>query len=149
MCSECGKAIDASYYVVPTTNAPICQECYQHKATVCPVCKSSVPPDPHTPVFRGTRYHVVCYHCQMCNAKFGPEGPELVDGQLWCRNCAAPCAGCGRCLGTPFVSFNGKNYHENCFICSQCKQVIVASGEIGLLGDDPVCAACVQKLQQA
>lgn len=147
-CSECGKAIESSYYMRPGTNTAVCPECYERTATLCPVCNQMIPDGVPASTFDGVRYHVVCFHCQMCNRKFGPEGPRTVNGKLCCQNCASPCAGCGKCIGGTFISFNGKKYHENCFLCSQCKQVMSGNSEIFLLGDDPVCGACAQKLQE-
>ena len=146
-CSECGKAIESEYYMGPGSSAPICPACYERTATLCPVCNQMIPNGTPSHTFEGVRYHIVCFHCQTCNRAFGPEGPRTVNGKLCCANCASPCAGCGKCIAGTFISFNDKKYHENCFICSQCKQVISGNGEIFLLGDDPVCAACAQKLQ--
>ena len=46
--------------------------------------------------------------------------------------------------GTRFISFEGRNWHNTCFVCSTCKTSMVGKGFI-TDGDDIICPECAKK----
>jgi len=148
-CSKCNKTISGKYFVMPTTKAAVCMECYEKGSTVCPTCKGLIPAGLPAHVYKGVRYHTACFHCQKCNHLFGNEEPTIVDGVLCCMRCVQTCASCGKVLGNgKVILVNGKQYHAECLICCTCKLPIPVDGEILFMDDEPICASCAEQLEQ-
>ena len=83
------------------------------------------------------------------------------DDQVFAKRCAAcskPITGQG---GTRFISFEGRHWHSDCFVCALCKQSMagkVSGGYFGKLilivflmlqgfitdGDDIICPECAK-----
>ena len=145
-CSVCGCEIEGSYYQLPGSKQIVCTACYEKDATVCPVCKELLPASEPARTFEGKRYHMMCFHCQKCDHLFGNVPPTVVDGLLCCMRCTQKCAGCGQVLGNGrIVTLDGKQYHDTCLVCFMCKTPL-PPGDISLLDDKPICAACIEKL---
>ena len=46
--------------------------------------------------------------------------------------------------GTRFISFEGRHWHNNCFVCSSCKASMVGKGFI-TDAEDIICPECAKK----
>ena len=46
--------------------------------------------------------------------------------------------------GTRFISFEGRHWHNNCFVCSSCKTSMVGKGFI-TDAEDIICPECAKK----
>ena len=46
--------------------------------------------------------------------------------------------------GTRFISFEGRHWHNDCFVCSSCRGSLVGKGFI-TDADDIICPECAKK----
>ena len=46
--------------------------------------------------------------------------------------------------GTRFISFEGRHWHNDCFVCSSCRGSLVGKGFI-TEADDIICPECAKK----
>jgi len=78
----------------------------------------------------GKKYHKECFICEQCKSSL-ENGFKEKDGQLLCEKCLKSltlqkevCAGCQKPLGEARFSALDRKWHQECFVCLQCKKPI-------------------------
>ena len=80
----------------------------------------------------------ICRHC-LFSFKFSPKTAWV--NYFYCPFLHFSMLGIG---GTRFISFEGRHWHNDCFICSSCKSSMVGKGFI-TDGEDIICPECAKK----
>lgn len=108
----------------------------------------------------GATYNGKSNVCELCGGKARQQGERKpstaslarVDpsDQRNCAKCGIPCG------SMPTIIYDGKRYHQQCFVCDSCNQPIEAEKEFSLKDDGrmicgrctvfPVCAGCHKKM---
>lgn len=71
-------------------------------------------------------YHFYCFQCIQCGNKIDPKADYILieDGKPLCSSCIPECRGCGETIVSSHAEVIGKDYHENCLLCTFCRKVI-------------------------
>ena len=106
-------------------------------------------------------YCADCFGEVMSDDSDNDDDDYINDDQVFAKRCAAcskPITGQG---GTRFISFEGRHWHSDCFVCALCKQSMagkVSGGYFGKVilivvlmlqgfitdGDDIICPECAK-----
>lgn len=147
-CSRCGAQCKTGEYFSSPQHpgqffCKACMDSIRKPDRVCAFCKGEIPASLIAKEFQGQFYHTDCYRCGYCKRSLG-KNPRMVDGKLCCENCGQVCCACGKMIEGCVVTVNDKKYHQDCVVCSVCKNVIAAGTPIYMLGDDLCCETCAQ-----
>jgi len=100
----------------------------------------------------GKNFHTFCFVCTHCQSVLDFNASCLVeDGTVTCQDCfndrlAPKCKGCGRGLVGKFrVIDELGQYHEECFTCSKCFNLLGNELFYNIDGG-PVCEACINSI---
>jgi len=125
VCERCSLPIGTNPFY-PVDGAPVCEHCYvAQTGTICDACSQPVL---EYGVQVGTRtYHRLCVKCVQCRRSLA--GLEVFErgGYPVCQNCHItrpfyPCAGCSLPISGEILVAMDKNWHQQCFVCTTCKQ---------------------------
>ncbi|MDG6100489.1 hypothetical protein EXU34_23960, partial [Alteromonas sp. ZYF713] len=91
-----------------------------------------------------------CFKCSACNTSLADRPFATKDDQLYCSDCyderfAARCDGCQGVFkaGMRKYEYRGQQWHEECFVCVECKQPIGAKSFIPR-DNQVVCVPCYE-----
>jgi len=145
------KEVDQDIDVMRGFKAKICAKCGQ---------KIIVGVD-----YEDLSYCLQCFTCGRCDKVINTEdGFSANKGQVYCRDCTAElndksaaaaasnsgkkvkCAGCNQMIDGKYMKMEGKPYHEECFVCSQC-QGSLADG-YATKGNKKLCSDCASKVPE-
>jgi len=97
-----------------------------------------------------SRLHPECFCCFDCKKSFGENPASFKDNKTFCDvKCAAnrTCSVCDHIIAGTVVDALKKKFHEDCFICGDCK--LRLSGRSFMVRPSkpniPVCDTCVAK----
>merc|ERR1711953_602 len=150
-CGPCKNPIGTKSFI-PKEHDIYCAKCYEEKfATKCIKCSKVITQGGVT--YRNDPWHRECFTCTHCQKSLAgqrftsrDDKPYCADcfGELFskrCTSCAKPITGIG---GTRFISFEGRHWHNDCFVCSSCRGSLVGKGFI-TDADDIICPDCAKK----
>jgi len=130
-CSKCRRGITGHYLILE--GQPFHNECVDRKR--CAGCHSVIEDTVLTAL--GKTWHTRCFKCIQCNKELGKEFISK-DGHGQCVNCAdrarPACEKCRNPLSGEFINFQGQSYHQDCFVCSQCRSRLGTSGFFNVHG---------------
>jgi len=77
--------------------------------------------------YNGQSYHSGCFSCGACKKGLKNKVIKNVNGIFYDEACYEQyqddmCAKCGQLLTEGGLVYNGKNYHEECFVCKKCNK---------------------------
>merc|ERR1712156_951827 len=152
-CSTCHKAIDGKFFTEPDGGF-LCELCYQQTREKCDHCKLPLLDRVLTAMEK--KFHPSCFRCALCDVAL--EGvPFLISGgAVNCQACytkykAAQCVRCNQGIvntgttKTNLVTCQGKNYHEQCYTCSDCTESLSGQFVCAAPNDEIVCFQCDTK----
>eukprot|EP01087_Luapelamoeba_hula_P011753 TRINITY_DN3238_c0_g1_i1.p1 TRINITY_DN3238_c0_g1~~TRINITY_DN3238_c0_g1_i1.p1 ORF type:complete len:533 (-),score=67.48 TRINITY_DN3238_c0_g1_i1:2-1600(-) len=93
------------------------------------------------------KFHPECWTCTTCNNSLLNVGFQIVDCKPYCNPCSHNVFShrCSRCdlpiPGAKIVAF-GKNWHQQCFVCSMCNGDL-SRGYVPMQGV-AICGSCFQ-----
>lgn len=101
----------------------------------------------------GTNWHKEHFCCSMCDESLQGKQYGNREGKLLCEQCfnkhATKCQRCNELivLGAKKVSFQGRSWHETCFVCKRCKEDL-REQRYYTIEDDVYCGECMQPVAQ-
>ncbi|XP_043913499.1 four and a half LIM domains protein 1 isoform X2 [Protopterus annectens] len=150
-CHYCRNPLHGKKYV-ETENRHCCLPCFdKFVANTCAECRRPISSDSKELHYKNRYWHENCFRCSRCyqglaNEQFGTKDDKILCGKCMGRVDARRCYGCHKQIvaGSKSVEYKGNAWHDECFICFQCKQPI-ASAQFFAKGEDVYCNACYEK----
>ncbi|CAH8617336.1 unnamed protein product [Heterobilharzia americana] len=100
--------------------------------------------------FKERHWHEKCFKCSSCATSLADRPFATKEEQLYCSDCyderfAARCDGCQGVFkaGMRKYEYRGQQWHEECFLCVECKQPIGAKSFIPR-ENQVVCVPCYE-----
>ncbi|RWS09757.1 LIM domain-containing protein-like protein [Dinothrombium tinctorium] len=150
-CKTCSNPIGNKSFVPRDTDI-FCSDCYESNfSTRCVKCNETIGTGGIT--YKDEPWHMECFVCVKCSNSLAGQKFTTREGSPFCSTCynelyAKRCCNCEQAItgagGTRFVSFEDKNWHNECFVCSGCRCSLVGKGFIGD-GNDILCPECAKK----
>ncbi|XP_055888823.1 prickle planar cell polarity protein 3-A-like isoform X2 [Biomphalaria glabrata] len=130
-CHNCDKQLVACRYIVKEEH-PYCIPCYQQLfAHNCDECGKPIGPDFKDLSYKDRHWHEFCFKCCGCQKSLVDQPFASKNDKIYCSDChdnnfAARCDGCGEPFrgGMKKFEYKGKQWHDWCFVCSECNQPI-------------------------
>lgn len=117
-----------------------------------PRCKSCATPIEGEVISAlGATYHVGHFFCAGCGDPFDSATPFVEKGNYaWCTTCHTNrhlprCAACKKPLVDTVVNVLGKEWHQQCFKCSSCHEILVGGFFVDKEKDLAMCQSCEEK----
>ncbi|KAF6017650.1 hypothetical protein EB796_024047 [Bugula neritina] len=150
VCLKCHKCIGQNTFM-PMGDKFMCTNCYNDShASKCGGCGKIISKSGIR--FEGLLFHKECFVCRSCRTCLAGVKFAVRDAHPFCTECFAKkfCKKCELCLkpiaglgsSTKFVTFEGKQWHSQCFRCFQCTKNISGEG-FSIKNSKIVCARCV------
>ncbi|VDP74153.1 unnamed protein product [Schistosoma mattheei] len=112
--------------------------------------RNRAPCDFHDLSFKERHWHEKCFKCSACTTSLADRPFATKEEQLYCSDCyderfAARCDGCQGVFkaGMRKYEYRGQQWHEECFLCVECKQPIGAKSFIPR-ENQVVCVPCYE-----
>jgi len=151
-CKVCKTKVGAKSFIIPNDKDIYCVPCFEDKvATKCTKCKGVLTTGGVT--FRGEPWHRSCFLCANCSAPLAGQKFASREDKPYCANCfgelfAKRCTSCSKPItgqgGTRFISFEGRHWHSQCFLCALCKKSMAGRGFI-TDGEEIICPDCAKE----
>jgi uncharacterized CHY-type Zn-finger protein len=139
-CTKCRRGITGQYMILD--GSPYHNECVERKQ--CAQCRGPIEDTVLTAL--GKTWHTRCFKCQQCGKELGREFVAK-DGYGQCVSCvdrARPaCEKCRNPLSGEYINFQGKGFHQDCFVCTQCRSRLGTSGFFNV-GGQLKCQRCAK-----
>ncbi|XP_017460539.1 PREDICTED: paxillin-like, partial [Rhagoletis zephyria] len=125
-CTECAKPL-SPYNFYEKNGLPYCEDDY-HKlfSPKCYECKEPIRDNDYITAM-GHNYHPKCFKCTECTKPLNPYNFYEKNGLPYCEDdyhklFSPKCAGCKEPIkDNNYIRAMGKDWHPNCFKCTQCK----------------------------
>ncbi|XP_071395740.1 four and a half LIM domains protein 2-like isoform X1 [Centroberyx affinis] len=147
-CHRCQQPIGTRTFVVKETNN-YCLPCYEKQfALQCIHCKKPITNGGVT--YRDQPWHKECFVCIGCKQQLSGQRFTSRDDFAYCLNCfcnlfAKKCASCTTPIsglgGSKYISFEERQWHNDCFNCKKCSVSLVGRGFL-TSRDDILCPDC-------
>lgn len=158
VCIECLKLLDLSQPFFLNKNKPNCEGCYAKLVLgSCDKCKKTLT---SAQVVKANKmqYHPECFTCHKCNVKLDSRYFQTPEDDYYCNDCHSndflpTCETCNKKIEPnttgdtsliTTVSFKDKKYHQDCFVCSSCKNPFVDMKVFPVL-EERLCKVCHTK----
>ncbi|CAL8073071.1 unnamed protein product [Calicophoron daubneyi] len=149
-CRSCDASLTGQRYIL-RDDEPHCLACYEAKfANTCEQCKEKIGCDSKDLSFKERHWHEKCFKCSACGTSLADRPFATKDDQLYCSDCyderfAARCDGCHGVFkaGMRKYEYRGQQWHEECFLCAECKQPIGAKSFIPR-DNQVICVPCYE-----
>uniref|UniRef100_A0A2K5MA86 Four and a half LIM domains 2 n=1 Tax=Cercocebus atys TaxID=9531 RepID=A0A2K5MA86_CERAT len=148
ICHRCQQPIGTKSFI-PKDNQNFCVPCYEKQhAMQCVQCKKPITTGGVT--YREQPWHKECFVCTACRKQLSGQRFTARDDFAYCLNCfcdlyAKKCAGCTNPIsglgGTKYISFEERQWHNDCFNCKKCSLSLVGRGFL-TERDDILCPDC-------
>jgi len=97
---------------------PVCFECRQ------PISRAT-----NLLTVGGKKFHREHFRCHDCHRELGTDPFYEKQGSIYCESCVhrtqPKCGACSRPITDARIKAAGKDFHENCFVCSVCRQPLL------------------------
>nr|XP_044995536.1 four and a half LIM domains protein 1-like [Jaculus jaculus] len=130
-CRYCKTSLQGKKYV-QKDNYSCCLPCFdKFCANICVECQNPISADSKELHYQNRFWHDTCFHCAKCHCPLATETFACKDDTILCNSCAIQeisptCKGCSQPIlpGDKNVEYKGTIWHNNCFTCSNCNNVI-------------------------
>ncbi|KAL3307753.1 Four and a half LIM domains protein 2, partial [Cichlidogyrus casuarinus] len=147
-CQQCKLSLIGQKYILQDEK-PYCLKCYEDNFTnVCDACKAKISCDAKDLSFKDKHWHEKCFFCCMCQNSLVEKPFSMKEEQIYCTDChdekfSPRCDGCNKVFkaGSKKYEYKGSTWHEDCFICKECKQPMGPKSFIPK-DDGVVCVPC-------
>ncbi|XP_023244352.1 four and a half LIM domains protein 2-like [Centruroides sculpturatus] len=147
-CVVCTNPIGTKNFI-PKDNDIYCMTCYERKFTIyCIKCNQVISVSGVT--FRNEHWHRECFCCTNCQTYLAGQRFTSRNEEPYCAECfgelfAKKCTACKTPItsicGARFITFEDRNWHNDCFVCATCKVSLTGRGFF-INGDDILCPKC-------
>lgn len=133
-CFQCDLSLSGQRYIKSSSDQqPYCVKCYETLfANVCAECKTVIGTGNKDLSYKDQHWHEKCFLCVECRCSLSGAEFASVDNRLFCAEChdnkfAARCDACEQVFraGMKKYEFEGKKWHEACFKCGSCHELIM------------------------
>ncbi|XP_036079821.1 four and a half LIM domains protein 2 isoform X1 [Rousettus aegyptiacus] len=148
ICHRCQQPIGTKSFI-PKDDQNFCVPCYEKQyALQCVQCKKPITTGGVT--YREQPWHRECFVCTACKKPLSGQRFTSRDEFAYCLSCfcdlyAKKCAGCTNPIsglgGTKYISFEERQWHNDCFNCKKCSLSLVGRGFL-TERDDILCPDC-------
>ncbi|KAK3535170.1 hypothetical protein QTP70_004737 [Hemibagrus guttatus] len=151
-CFYCRDDLHGKKYIMKDEKH-VCVRCFDKLcANTCAECRRPIGADAKELTHKNRHWHEDCFRCAKCYKPLANEPfAAKDDGKIMCGKCGARedsprCQGCYKVImpGSQNVEYKHKVWHEECFICFECKQPIRSQSFL-TKGDEFYCGACHEK----
>ncbi|XP_060741678.1 four and a half LIM domains protein 1a isoform X1 [Tachysurus vachellii] len=151
-CFYCRDDLHGKKYIMKDEKH-VCVRCFDKLcANTCAECRRPIGADAKELTHKNRHWHEDCFRCAKCYKPLANESfAAKDDGKIMCGKCGARedsprCQGCYKVImpGSQNVEYKHKVWHEECFICFECKQPIRSQSFL-TKGDEFYCGACHEK----
>ncbi|XP_060043605.1 four and a half LIM domains protein 2 isoform X2 [Erinaceus europaeus] len=148
ICHHCQQPIGTKSFI-PKDSQNFCVPCYEKQyALQCVQCNKPITSGGVT--YREQPWHKECFVCTACKKPLSGQRFTSRDEFAYCLSCfcdlyAKKCAGCTHPIsglgGTKYISFEERQWHNDCFNCKKCSLSLVGRGFL-TERDDILCPDC-------
>ncbi|KAF6270068.1 four and a half LIM domains 2 [Rhinolophus ferrumequinum] len=148
VCHRCQQPIGTKSFI-PKDEQNFCVPCYEKQyALQCVQCRKPITTGGVT--YREQPWHRECFVCTACKKPLSGQRFTSRDEFAYCLSCfcdlyAKKCAGCTNPIsglgGTKYISFEERQWHNDCFNCKKCSLSLVGRGFL-TERDDILCPDC-------
>ncbi|PAA63787.1 hypothetical protein BOX15_Mlig031352g2 [Macrostomum lignano] len=150
-CSNCDKSLTGHRYIL-REEKPFCIQCYEDIfANTCEQCKDKIGCDSKDLSYKDRHWHERCFKCSSCSTSLVDKPFATKEEALFCSDChdekfAARCDGCSKVFraGMRKYEYRGKQWHEECFLCLECRLPIGTKSFIPR-DQDVCCVPCYEE----
>ncbi|XP_071818540.1 prickle planar cell polarity protein 3-B-like isoform X2 [Apostichopus japonicus] len=154
-CQKCDTSLSGQSYILKDEK-PHCVACYDNEfANRCEECGKTIGHDSKDLIFKGNHFHESCfeqrYSCGMCKQSLADKAFGNWDGMMCCLECyekhlARTCPRCGEIIkpGAKRLGYQGKEWHDKCFVCKVCNEHI-GTKKFVPKDDDIYCNNCYEE----
>lgn len=150
-CSQCQASLIGQRYIL-SSDSPYCIECYDKNLThSCFACKANITCGSKDLSFKDRHWHEDCFICSNCKNPLADKPFATKEDDIFCPECfdnkfSARCDGCKAVFkaGSRKYEYKGSSWHEECFICAECRQPIGTKSFIPK-DDVIVCVPCYEQ----
>ncbi|KTF76841.1 hypothetical protein cypCar_00047630, partial [Cyprinus carpio] len=147
-CQRCQQPIGTKSFI-PKDNNNYCVPCYEKQfALQCVHCKKPITTGGVT--YHDQPWHKDCFLCTGCKQQLSGQRFTSRDDFPYCLNCfcnlyAKKCTACTTPIsglgGSKYISFEERQWHNDCFNCKKCLVSLVGRGFL-TERDDILCPDC-------
>ncbi|CAD5117049.1 DgyrCDS5872 [Dimorphilus gyrociliatus] len=131
ICTECNISLSGKKYLMRNENS-CCVQCYEKLySNTCEACQKVIGTEFKDVCYEDKHWHENCFICCCCEKSLVNEPFATKENSLYCANCyeeqfAMRCDSCTKPLrgGMKKFEYDGKKYHEECFVCFLCSEPI-------------------------
>ncbi len=114
----------------------------------CETCSKDIAAGQIVLEVMGKFYHNTHFVCYSCKSNIGTNAFYRFEDRPFCSyDCcqkhaqidAIACDACHQLIVTEYVNFDKRNWHAECFTCSECKKVLFANQNFVLRSGKPYC----------
>ncbi|XP_032275458.1 four and a half LIM domains protein 2 isoform X3 [Phoca vitulina] len=148
VCRRCRQPIGTRSFI-PKDSQNFCVPCYEKQyALQCVQCQKPITTGGVT--YREQPWHRECFVCTACKKPLSGQRFTSREEFAYCLSCfcdlyAKKCAGCTNPIsglgGTKYISFEERQWHNDCFNCKKCSLSLVGRGFL-TERDDILCPDC-------
>ncbi|XP_008579567.1 PREDICTED: four and a half LIM domains protein 2 [Galeopterus variegatus] len=161
-CSQCKSSLVDKPFAAKEDQL-LCTDCYSNEySSKCQECKKTIMPGTRKMEYKGSSWHETCFICHRCQQPIGTKSFIPKDNQNFCVPCyekqhALQCVQCKKYSlpflmrdsfslltglgGTKYISFEERQWHNDCFNCKKCSLSLVGRGFL-TERDDILCPDC-------
>jgi LIM domain-containing protein 2 len=165
VCQQCKKSLIGHRFIRKESH-PYCIPCYENQfSNVCQECHERISCDHKDLTYKERHWHAKCFNCSCCKKSLVDESFVTSDtiaqsqcaiqpgpDDIVCVNCyeekfAARCDACQKTFpgGARKYEYREKRFHEECFLCSDCKGQIGNASFIPLDENNLCCVPCYEE----
>ncbi|CAK8687852.1 four and a half LIM domains protein 2-like [Clavelina lepadiformis] len=131
-CNKCLVSLMGRQYLVGQNSRKFCVECYEALfCNTCHTCGSIIATGSRDISYKDLHFHDGCFTCAGCSKSLSGERFIHKENQFICERCyenkfSPKCSNCKKPFrpGVKRMEYEGLSYHEKCFCCSSCSDVI-------------------------
>ncbi|XP_053783838.1 four and a half LIM domains protein 1 isoform X2 [Desmodus rotundus] len=147
-CHHCSDPLQGKNYVEKDGHR-CCLNCFdKFCANTCVECHKRISANSKEVCYKNSYWHSSCFYCAKCLHPLANETFVAKDDEILCNKCSMlegspTCKGCSKPIvaGDQNVEYKGIVWHQDCFTCSSCKQVI-GTKSFFPKGEDFYCVTC-------
>ncbi|ETE73873.1 Four and a half LIM domains protein 2 [Ophiophagus hannah] len=150
-CHYCKETLFGKKYILKE-ESPYCIKCYESLySNTCEECKKPIGCDCKDLSYKDRHWHETCFHCFQCKNSLVDKPFAAKEEHLLCTECysneySSKCNECKKTImpglgGTKYISFEERQWHNDCFNCKKCSLSLVGRGFL-TERDDILCPEC-------